>query len=121
LIHYFQLSEIAHVPAGELSYGQAKRVGLVMAVAAGPELLMLDEPAAGLNSEEVAELQKDLEHLHASGLTICLIEHHMGLVMRTADRLIVLDSGEKIADGSPPERIAQDRRVIDAYLGDDVA
>ncbi|MGE0304577.1 MAG: ABC transporter ATP-binding protein [Acidimicrobiia bacterium] len=116
LIDVFQLGSIASVRGDVLSYGQAKRLGLVMGAASEPELLMLDEPAAGLNNVEITELRVDLERLRDAGITIWLVEHHMGLVMGVSDRVMVLEAGQKIADDTPAV-ISEDQRVIDAYLG----
>jgi branched-chain amino acid transport system ATP-binding protein len=116
LIDRFALAPIADLRAQTLSYGQAKRLGVIMGSASSPRLLMLDEPAAGLNNVEVAHLRHDLEQLRGQGVTVLLVEHHMGLVMGVSDRIVVLDSGEKIAMGTP-EEVANDDRVIAAYLG----
>ena len=105
--------------AAELSGGQRRRVSIARAVCYGPELLLLDEPAAGMNPQETEELTAFIDRIRTDfNLTVFMIEHHMDLVMDISDRIYVLDFGELIAQGTPAE-IQNNQRVIDAYLGVD--
>lgn len=106
-----------HATAGSLAYGLQKKLGIAIALASRPTMLLLDEPAAGLNHEECNELCKLLRTLQQKyGLTMLLVEHHMAVVMELCTRIIVLVRGEKIAEGSP-EQIRENPAVIEAYLG----
>lgn len=112
-----RLEEYANALAKNLPYGLLKRVELARALMTQPRLLLLDEPAAGLNPQESAELMQLIHRIRDSGVTVVLIEHDMRVVMSISDRILVLDEGNPIAEGKPSE-IAKNPRVISAYLGE---
>ena len=117
IIDFLEIQHIRKTPVGRLPYGLQKRVELARALAAEPKLLLLDEPMAGMNVEEKQDMCRFVLDVNDHyGTTIVLIEHDMGVVMDISDRVVVLDYGRKIADGSP-EQIRNNQAVIDAYLG----
>lgn len=116
LVHFVGLENCANSKVQNLSYGQQKFVGLARALAGEPDLLLLDEVGSGLNTYETDVLKEKLRVIHKKGITILLVEHDMHLVMDISDRIIVLDQGSKISEGSP-RMISADPKVIEVYLG----
>jgi branched-chain amino acid transport system ATP-binding protein len=117
IIDFLQIESVRKTPVGRLPYGVQKRVELGRALAAEPRLLLLDEPMAGMNMEEKQDMCRFILDVNDEfGTTIVLIEHDMGVVMDISDRVVVLDYGKKIGDGTPDE-VRGNQAVIDAYLG----
>jgi branched-chain amino acid transport system ATP-binding protein len=112
------MAHLADVAAGTLSYGDQRRVEIARSLAPEPRILLLDEPAAGMNAAETERLADFLRELRGTGLTLLLIDHDMDLIMRLSDVVVVLNFGRKIAEG-PPQAIRSDPVVIQAYLGDE--
>lgn len=116
LLDFVGLKGKENIPAGILPYGEQRLLGIAIALASRPKLLLLDEPCAGSNPAESQNIVKLIESIRQSNITVILVEHHMRVVMSISDRIIVLSSGEKLAEGSA-EEIQKNPKVIEAYLG----
>ncbi|MHB1122288.1 MAG: ABC transporter ATP-binding protein [Ramlibacter sp.] len=119
-LDFVGLSHVANRMAGDISQEERKRVAFALALSTEPRLVLLDEPAGGVNPEETAGLAELIRKMVRHGLTVCLVEHKMDMIMSLADRITVLNYGEKIAEGTPAE-IRANPAVIDAYLGSEHA
>jgi len=116
VLDFVGLTDVAYKLAGSLSQEEKKRVAFALGLATSPEIIFLDEPAAGVNPDETEGLAELMEKMVQNGITVCLIEHKMSMIMKLADKIMVLSYGEKIAEGTP-EEIQNNEAVIKAYLG----
>jgi len=118
-LDFVGLAHLANAPAGSLPFGQRRMVELARALATDPTLMLLDEPASGLNNRETGDLGTLIQKMRGTGVTVLLVEHDMSLVMDISDEIVVLYNGTPIAEG-PPSAIQNDPRVVAVYLGDDI-
>ncbi|MCP4996470.1 MAG: ABC transporter ATP-binding protein [Gammaproteobacteria bacterium] len=118
-LHLCGLEELIGKEAESLPYGELKRLEIARALAVQPKIVMMDEPAAGLNDTETLEMRSLIRRICDAGITVLLVEHNMGLVMQVSDRILVLDYGSRLAEGTPVE-IQNDPKVVQAYLGGEV-
>jgi branched-chain amino acid transport system ATP-binding protein len=116
VLHVIGLKEQSGQPAGTLAYGHLRQLGLGMALACGPDLLMLDEPTSGLSDDEAEKVGSLLETIHSDGIGLVVVDHNMKFLLPLARKLVVLDAGQKIAEGTPSE-VQRNQRVVEAYLG----
>lgn len=117
LLDFFNMADLAGAPAGSLPYGAQRRLEIARALATSPKIVLLDEPAAGMNPSETAELMENIRRIRDNfGIAVMLIEHDMKLVMSICEGICVLDHGKVIAKGTP-DQIKSNQKVIEAYLG----
>jgi len=116
LLESVGLAARANAPAGSLSYGQRKLLAFAAALMPNPDLLLLDEPAAAVNPTMIQQMKEQIRALHRQGKAVLLVEHNMDVVMDISQRVVVLDHGQKIAEG-PPEAVRRDAKVVEAYFG----